>query len=207
VIIAATLWPSHTTNTAGDDQVSHDTSASTKTTTQNTTQATNTATAATTTPATTASTVPPPSPSTNPGSGANPFQWQGAVVVTSSYTDLDSVPVNNGVSTLQDGAVYDSTDAFGSTQYTLSTPSPDGLLSVWSGSTPPTRTQCYDQVSSQGVQQATVVDGTMVCLITPGNRVALLTVLDDQADNNNGIKVDADVWSQIASTSPTASAG
>jgi hypothetical protein len=199
VIIAATLWPAHSTNTSSDDQVGHSTSASTKTTTQTSTQPSNTASA-------TAATSPPASPTNTSDtavSASAAIRSQGGVVITSSYVDLDSVPVNNGVNTVQEGSIYNSTNAFSSTQYTLSTPSGNGLLATFPGTTPPTRAQCYDQVSSQGVSQVTVTDGTMVCVITPAGRVALLTVTDDQADGNNGIKANVVVWSQIVATTPT----
>ena len=82
--------------TAGTDQVRRSTSASANTPTQ----PANTATSATTTPATptTAATTPSASGSatTQAASGSDPIQYQGSVLISTGYADLDSVPVDNG---------------------------------------------------------------------------------------------------------------
>jgi hypothetical protein len=123
------------------------------------------------------------------------------VLITSSYADLDSVPVNNGVSL--GGSVYDSSDAFSGSYSFSALPFGSGTLAAWTSSTPPTRSQCYDQVASQGQNQVSITDGTELCDITVGGRVAFLKVLDIQADSGAGIETDVTVWTEVT---PTASA-
>jgi serine/threonine protein kinase len=137
-------------------------------------------------------------------SGSDVIQWQGQVVITVNQVDLDSVPVNNGATSQV--SLYDSTISFsGDGPYQLTAlPYNAATLAVWTGKGTPSRSQCYNQVSSQGVEQVTVTDGTMVCDITAGNRVALLKVLDTSADSGNGILAYVIVWSSVLST---ASAG
>jgi serine/threonine protein kinase len=132
-------------------------------------------------------------------SGSDPIQWHGHVLITVNEVDLDSVPVNNGASTQV--SLYDTSSGLGNTPYQFTAlPFGAATLAVWSGSTAPTRAQCYDQVASQGVNVVSVSNGTMVCVITAMDRVALLKVLDDQADSGNGILTDVTVWSRVIST-------
>jgi Protein kinase domain len=141
---------------------------------------------------------------TGAGAGADVEQWHGRVMITVNEVDLDSVPVNNGASSQV--SIYDSSTGLGSSPYQFTAlPYGSATLAAWTGSAAPTRTQCYDQVSSQGVNQLAVTDGAMVCVITAMDRVALLKVVDDQADSGDGILTDVTVWSQVVSTS-TASA-
>lgn len=124
-------------------------------------------------------------------------------MITGDDTDLDSVPVSNGGSTPV--SIYDSSTGVGANPYQFTAlPFGSGTLAVWSSSIPPTRSQCYDQVSSQGVNQVAVSDGTMLCVITAQDRVALLKVLDDQADSGNGILTDVTVWSAVSTASASA---
>ena len=113
-----------------------------------------------------------------------------------------AVPVNNGVSNIQQSSLYNSS-SLTSTPTLTSLPS-NGTIAPWTGSGTPTRSQCYSQVLSQGVGQVSVSDGTLLCVITPQDRVALLKVVDDQADNDEGILTDAVVWSQISSATTPA---
>lgn len=133
-------------------------------------------------------------------SGADAVQWQGHVLITINQVDLDSVPVNNGGGSQV--SVYDST--IGSAAQLSALPYGSFTLADWTGSGVPTRSQCYDQVSSQGVDQVTVSNGTYVCSITAGGRVALLKVLDDQANDGNGILVDATVWARVTASTTSA---
>ena len=138
-------------------------------------------------------------------SGANAVQFQGRVLITVNEVDLDSVPVNNGASS--QASVYDTSTGLGSNPYQLSAlPYGNATLATWTGSSTPDRSQCYDQVASQGVNELPVTNGTMVCVITAQDRVALIKVVDDQADNGEGIMTDVTVWSSVISTaSATAS--
>jgi len=202
VVVAALLWPSSSSDKNNADNLGPSGSSSPAT---DPTTVTQSATASDSASAT--SSVSPVSSVSADGTGfaevgGSPTQWQGQVLITSNYVDLDSVPVNNGT-VVQSGAVYDSTESFVSSSYTLNAPSETAWLAVWSGSTSPTRDQCYDGVSSQGADQVTVTDGTMVCVITPAGRVALLTVTNDQADDNNAILAAVVVWSQISTATPT----
>jgi hypothetical protein len=137
-------------------------------------------------------------------SGLNAVQWQGQVLITANDVDLDSVPVNNGANSQV--SLYDSSGGLGSDPYQFTAlPFGSATLAAWSGSTTPTRSQCYDQVSSQGVNMVTVSNGTMVCVITAMARVALIKVVDEQADSGSGILTDVTVWSRVISASSAAS--
>lgn len=129
----------------------------------------------------------------------NAVQFQGRVLITVNEVDLDSVPVNNGASS--QASVYDTSTGLGSNPYQLSAlPYGNATLATWTGSSTPDRSQCYDQVASQGVNELPVTNGTMVCVITAQDRVALIKVVDDQADNGEGIMTDVTVWSSVIST-------
>jgi hypothetical protein len=138
-------------------------------------------------------------------SNGSPVQWQGQVLISTDYVDLDSVPVNNGadepVST-----VYDTSAPLVNDQYSLANPYFNQVLAVWTGSAPPTRAQCYDEVSAQGVAQVDIADGTMVCALTPAGRVALIKVTDTLADNDTGVLTEVTVWSQISAVSTATAA-
>ncbi|HET9168855.1 MAG TPA: serine/threonine-protein kinase [Actinospica sp.] len=181
VVVAALVWP-HSTTTNPNNPVQP-------------TGHSGSGTQASSNPATSA-------PATLAGGDA--VQWHGQVMITVNQVDLDSVPVNNGASSQV--SLYDSTISIsGDGPYQLTAlPGGAATLATWTGTGTPSRGQCYDQVSSQGVEQVTVSNGTMVCDITVGNRVALLKVLDDTADNGNGILTEVTVWSGLIST---ASAG
>jgi serine/threonine protein kinase len=187
VVIAALLWPHPATTGSNSSQrtdqaVNHVGSQSPSLVS---TSASTSASAATSTPAS--------------ASGSDPVQWHGHVLITVNEVDLDSVPVNNGASTQV--SLYDTSSGLGNTPYQFTAlPFGTATLAVWSGSTAPTRAQCYDQVASQGVNVVSVSNGTMVCVITAMDRVALLKVLDDQADSGNGILTDVTVWSRVIST-------
>jgi serine/threonine protein kinase len=187
VVIAVLFWPHPTTTGSNSSQrtgqaVNHVGSQSPSLVP---TSASASASAATSTPAS--------------ASGSDPVQWHGHVLITVNEVDLDSVPVNNGASTQV--SLYDTSSGLGNTPYQFTAlPFGTATLAVWSGSTAPTRAQCYDQVASQGVNVVSVSNGTMVCVITAMDRVALLKVLDDQADSGNGILTDVTVWSRVIST-------
>ena len=123
-------------------------------------------------------------------------------MITSLGTDLDSVPVNNGASSFEQSSVYNSSSLNGSP--TLNSLPSNGTIAPWTSAGTPTRSQCYSQVLSQGVGQVSVSDGTLLCVITAQDRVALLKVVDVQADNGEGILTDAVVWSQISSATTPA---
>ena len=198
VVIAALLWPSSSSNKNNADNLgpSRSSSASIHTVTQSPT----TSDSASGTPS--ASSDPSASATGALESGGSPVQWQGGIVITINGTDLDSVPVDNGAS-LQVSSLYDES-GFGSSPFTFGGLPNGGNLAVWTGSTMPTRGQCYNEVASQGVSEISIMDGTVVCVTTAQDRVAVLKVVDDQADNGDGILVDATVWSQIYTDTPSA---
>jgi len=182
VVVAMSLWPRGSTPSANAGKQTEQ--AATAAAQQSSDAATATATA----------------------SGPDAVRWQGHVMITINQVDLDSVPVDNGGGSQV--SVYDSTTAFESGPYQLSAlPYGSMTISVWSGSATPTRSQCYDQVSSQGVEQVTVTNGTMVCVYTAGGRIALVKVLDDQADGGDGILTDVTVWSQVSAGATSSAAG
>jgi len=189
VVIAVLVWPH--SNTTGSNS------------SQRTDQAVNHVGSQTPSPASMSAGASASAATSASGSGSDPVQWHGHVLITVNEVDLDSVPVDNGASSQV--SVYDSSSGLGNTPYQFTAlPFGAAMLAVWSGSTAPTRAQCYDQVASQGVNVVSVSDGTMVCVITAMDRVALLKVLDDQADSGSGILTDVTVWSRVIST---ASAG
>ena len=182
VVVAMSLWPRGSTPSANAGKQTEQ--AATAAAQQSSDAATATATA----------------------SGPDAVRWQGHVMITINQVDLDSVPVDNGGGSQV--SIYDSTTAFESGPYQLSAlPYGSMTISVWSGSATPTRSQCYDQVSSQGVGQVTVTNGTMVCVYTAGGRIALVKVLDDQADGGDGILTDVTVWSQVSAGATSSAAG
>ena len=186
VVVAMSLWPHGSTPSANAGRQTEQ--AATAAAQQSSDAATATATA------------------TDKGSGPDAVRWQGHVMITINQVDLDSVPVDNGGGSQV--SIYDSTTAFESGPYQLSAlPYGSMTISVWSGSATPTRSQCYDQVSSQGVEQITVTNGTMVCVYTAGGRIALVKVLDDQADGGDGILTDVTVWSQVSAGATSSAAG
>jgi serine/threonine kinase PknH len=209
VVVAALLWPSSSkTDIAGPGPTG---SPSLATGTANVTQPAAASDGASATSATSSDSPNSSTAGASTGTGTSdglnvaessstPIQWQGRVMITSTGTDLDSVPVNNGASNIQQSSLYNSS-SLTSTPTLTSLPS-SGTIAPWTGSGTPTRGQCYSQVLSQGVGQVSVSDGTLLCVITPQDRVALLEVVDDQADNDEGILTDAVVWSQISSASP-----
>ena len=180
-VIALVLWPSNSKNSAADSVTQSSSRASTSSSGSATSSS--------------------PTATVSAASGSDPIQYQGQVLITVNGTDLDSVPVNNGASTAI-SSLYDTSGL--STSYALGGLPNGGNLAVWSSSTSPTRSQCYDQVSSQGVSSVTVSDGTMVCVITAQERVALVKVVDDQADNAEGLLTDVIVWSQVSTATATA---
>jgi len=194
VVVAVLLWPSSpaSTNSGGQgDQGGVGSSVAPTSVTQpsNTTTSTSGASANSVLASTASG-----------AAGSEPVQWHGQVLISSSSVDLDSVPVNNGATSHV--SIYDSSTGFGNAPYGLSAlPYGSMTLAVWSGSTPPTRSQCYDEVSSQGANEVSVADGTMVCVITVDGRVALVQVTDDQAESGEAIMAEVTVWSQVGSGS------
>ena len=199
IAVAALVWPSGTASSNNVNPPIHTGSTAPATNTTSVTTSTSSATSDSASATTAVS-------ATNAGtleSGGSPVQWQGQVVITVSGTDLDSVPVNNGANS-QVSSLYDST-GFGST-FTLSSLATSGNLAAWTSSNTPTRSECYNQVSSQGVSEVQVTDGMLICVLTAGDRVALIKVLDNQANNANDILTYVTVWTQVAGSTTSAAA-
>jgi hypothetical protein len=190
VVVAVLIWPH---SASGDNPV------------QQTGQPVNHSGSPSSNAATSAPAAPTSPASSAALSGSNVVRFQGQVLITANEVDLDSVPVDNGASS--QASVYDSSTGLGADPYQLSAlPYGSATLATWTGSSTPDRTQCYDQVATQGVNDLPVTNGTMVCVITAQDRVALIKVVDDQADNGEGIMADVTVWSGVISTaSATAS--
>jgi hypothetical protein len=196
VVIAALLWP----HNAGTGAADHSNSRSSSSTAVNGPATSGSAVSTAVAPIAAASADSGASSMSGSSvSGSDPVQWHGNVLITINAADLDSVPVSNGGGT--PASIYDSSTGLGSQPYTFTAePFGAGSLAVWSGSAPPTRAQCYDQVVSQGVDQLGVSNGTGVCILTAQDRVAYIKVLDDQADGGNGILTSVTVWSGVVST-------
>jgi hypothetical protein len=66
-------------------------------------------------------------------------------------------------------------------------------IALWSGSSFPTRQQCSDQVSTNGVSAVTVRAGYVVCAKTQAGRIAALKMVT-VTDSYNPDVADATVW-------------
>ncbi|MFG3498030.1 hypothetical protein [Streptomyces sp. NPDC047928] len=69
-------------------------------------------------------------------------------------------------------------------------------LALWQGSEAPTRAECAELVSTQGVGQVEVDRGSVVCIRTIYGRTAVLTIVSVSSSRDEGILAEARVWSE-----------
>lgn len=74
-------------------------------------------------------------------------------------------------------------------------------LALWSGRGMPTREQCADKVSTEGVKALPAEKGEVVCLITQGGRAAVLTLTSVTNKFDTGVEAEATVWSEVSEPS------
>lgn len=74
----------------------------------------------------------------------------------------------------------------------------DNGLAAWAERKMPTRQECSDLISTQGVSNMEVKKGTVVCVQTRAGRIAVLTVTSTSNDFGTGVMAQATVWSEIA---------
>lgn len=71
-------------------------------------------------------------------------------------------------------------------------------LALWSGSAMPTRKECSDLLSTQGVPTVEVKKGTVVCIQTDAGRIAVLTITSTSNDFSTGEMAQVTVWSEVS---------
>lgn len=71
----------------------------------------------------------------------------------------------------------------------------DSDLAKWTGQEMPTRQDCSDLIDTQGVETVEVEKGTVVCVRTSEERIAVLTITSTSNDFNTGELAQATVWS------------
>lgn len=133
---------------------------------------------------------PPPAAS----SGAGAVRWQGDLRVAARGPQLDGDPpqmsdYDRDVALMALGPPY--------ILYSDSVFNPTNLA-VWDGPGVPDRRQCFERVSTQGMNQVEVEKGTVLCLRTGGGRIARLTVTSVSADYNEGVLARTTVWSEVS---------
>jgi hypothetical protein len=140
------------------------------------------------------SAVPAPAASLTPDSDT--IQWTGTVRIAEAGPRLDLVPpetVSDYTSDITLGLVdpprISGDDGSGS----LPTP-----LALWTGSKMPTRQDCSDLISTQGVWRVEVKKGTVLCARTHGGRIAVLTITSISNDFSTGEQAQATVWSAVS---------
>jgi hypothetical protein len=134
-------------------------------------------------------------PASSAGVSGDAVRWHGQVLLSVDGVDLDSVPVNDASGS--NASLYNSTIGFNDAPSSLTAePIETTTLAAWTGSATPGRTQCLDQVESQGVNSLSITDGDDVCAVSLGRHVALMKIIDTAA--NGGILADVTVWAQTA---------
>ncbi|URM89218.1 hypothetical protein LUW75_03445 [Streptomyces sp. MRC013] len=68
-------------------------------------------------------------------------------------------------------------------------------LALWQRPAAPTREECAELVSAQGVDRVEVGRGSVVCVRTQGGRTAVLTVVSAGGDARGGVRAETRVWS------------
>ncbi|MEV6425642.1 hypothetical protein [Streptomyces sp. NPDC051662] len=71
-------------------------------------------------------------------------------------------------------------------------------LALWPEQRMPTRQECFDLISTQGVWRVEVRQGKVVCLKTQAGRIAVLTVTSTSNSFSTGVTAQATVWSEIS---------
>ncbi|GAA4910135.1 hypothetical protein ACFPM3_11355 [Streptomyces coeruleoprunus] len=134
----------------------------------------------------------PPAPRTGTEDAADRVQWTGTLRITEEGPRLDERPPVK-YSYLRDVWLAQTDPAVlqGSDWSVNST-----NLALWQGSTAPTRKDCAELVSTQGIDQVEVGRGTVVCVRTMYGRTAVLTVVSVSSSLRQGVLAEARVWSE-----------
>ncbi|MFI9203537.1 hypothetical protein [Streptomyces sp. NPDC053048] len=123
-------------------------------------------------------------------------QWTGTVRLAEQGPKLDAVPptMERYTRDVRLGLVSKPPRLSGSDSLDNET-----NLAVWQGRGKPSRKECADLVSTQGMKFAEVSKGTVLCVRTNGGRMAALTVTATSESFTTGVMADAVVWSETAS--------
>ncbi|MGW0827880.1 hypothetical protein [Streptomyces sp. NPDC002845] len=132
-----------------------------------------------------------PAPSASLSSPASTIQWTGQVRITDDDLYLDEKPperVPGGSGDVDLGLV--------NPPRLSSSFEPD--LALWPEKTMPTRRECSDLVSAQGVKRVEATVGAVICVRTMEGRTAVLTITSTSNSLNTGVTAQATVWSEIS---------
>jgi len=145
-------------------------------------------------PSTASSDTPAPAASLSPTSAPDQIQYTGPVRIGAKGIKLDSVPpaIN------PDALDYDISMALIDPPR-LGGTFPNGAnLAIWPGPGMPTRQQCSDLVSTQGISRIEAKTGAVICLKTQGGRTVVLTLTKTSNDFDTGQMAQVSVWSQVS---------
>ncbi|TMU94833.1 hypothetical protein [Streptomyces sp. DASNCL29] len=128
-----------------------------------------------------------PAPSASLSAPTSTIQWRGKVRIAEHGPRLDKVPpkIDAGSGDLDLGLVNPPR---------LTAWQPD--LAIWSERGMPTRQECSELVSAQGVRQVEAKVGAVVCVNTMEGRAAVLTITSISDSFTTGVTAEATVWSQ-----------
>ncbi|MEU8870395.1 hypothetical protein AB0D24_04370 [Streptomyces javensis] len=128
-----------------------------------------------------------PAPSASLSSPTSTIQWRGKVRIAEHGPRLDKVPpkIDAGSGDVDLGLVNPPR---------LTTWQPD--LAVWSERGMPTRQECSELVSAQGVRRVEAKVGAVVWVNTMEGRTAVLTITSISNSFTTGVTAEATVWSQ-----------
>lgn len=71
-------------------------------------------------------------------------------------------------------------------------------LALWSGPAMPTRQQCSDLISTQGIRTVEAKKGMVFCVKTHAGRIAVLTITSMSDDFSTGEMAQVTVWSEVS---------
>ncbi|MER7394530.1 hypothetical protein ABT381_03300 [Streptomyces sp. NPDC000151] len=129
-----------------------------------------------------------PAPSASLSSSAAGIQWTGTVRINEEGLRLDKKPPERTPG-------YSADVQLGLVEPPRLTGSASGFA-LWPERRMPTRQECSDLASTQGVEQLEVTKGAVVCLTTIEGRTAVLTITSVSNNFNTGVMAQASVWSK-----------
>lgn len=133
-----------------------------------------------------------PAPSASLPDNSNAIQYTGSVRIAESGPQLDYKPPK------LDRYTQDVRLALVNPPRIATRHDSDVDLAVWHEQKMPTRQECSDLISTQGVWMVEVEKGTVVCLRTQEGRTAVLTVTSTSNSFGTGVTAQATVWSEIS---------
>lgn len=131
-----------------------------------------------------------PAPSASLSSPAGTVQWTGNVRIAEDGLYLDEKPPK-----LVPGSTGD-VDLGSVNPPRLFSFEPE--LAIWPEKTMPTRRECSDLVSTQGIGRIEATVGAVICVRTMEGRTAVLTITSTSNSFSTGVMAQATVWSEIS---------